>query len=104
MNCVNWLFERDTIYSRANVIGDPIVLSDGKFAKYNVCIISKIKSFISIDAILKVIMGYGSQGKLRFDRKTSKVDVDPRSFEFIHDRPTLPRQLNDVKIHNALKN
>ena len=24
--------------------------------------------------------------------KTSKVDVDPRSFEFIHDKPSLPRQ------------
>ena len=24
--------------------------------------------------------------------KTSKVDVDPRSFEFIHDKPPLPRQ------------
>ena len=23
---------------------------------------------------------------------TSKVDVDPRSFEFIHDKPPLPRQ------------
>ena len=24
--------------------------------------------------------------------QTSKVDVDPRSFEFIHDKPPLPRQ------------
>ena len=23
---------------------------------------------------------------------TSKVDVDPRSFEFMHDKPPLPRQ------------
>ena len=28
----------------------------------------------------------------RFQRTTSKVDVDPRSFEFIHDKPPLPRQ------------
>ena len=29
---------------------------------------------------------------LSLDSSTRKVDVDPRSFEFIHDTPPLPRQ------------
>ena len=28
----------------------------------------------------------------KFLKITSKVDVDPRSFKFIHDKPPLPRQ------------
>ena len=34
---------------------------------------------------------------------TSKVDVDPRSFEFIHDKPPLPDSLKNVEIYSALK-
>ena len=29
-------------------------------------------------------------------KQTSKVDVDPRSFEFIHDKPTLPRPFSTI--------
>ena len=33
-----------------------------------------------------------TQIAIRSLKITSKVDVDPRSFEFIHDKPPLPRQ------------